>query len=113
MRENDAEFEVKIQLCTDLDKMPVENANVDWKQEDSPYMTVANIYLPKQEAYSEARQEYVEALSFSPAHSLEAFRPLGSIMRARLQLYPIMSQLRRKGNSHPIEEPISIDEIPA
>ncbi|RZL05558.1 MAG: hypothetical protein EOO89_26170, partial [Pedobacter sp.] len=89
LRENDAEFEVQIQLCTDLDKMPIENANMDWKHEDSPYLTVGHIYLPKQEAYSEARKEYVEALSFSPAHSLEVFRPLGSIMRARLQLYPV------------------------
>lgn len=113
LRENDAEFEVRIQLCTDLEKMPVEDANKDWSQEESPYVPVARIRLPKQEAYSEARQQYVEALSFSPAHSLEAFRPLGSIMRARLQAYPAMAQLRRKANHEPMGEPASIDAVPA
>ncbi|QJD96633.1 catalase family protein [Mucilaginibacter robiniae] len=113
LRENDAEFDVQIQLCTDLEKMPVENANIDWKQEDSPYLTVARIRLPKQEAYSEARQKYVEALSFSPAHSLAAFRPLGSIMRVRLQAYPTMSRIRREGNHEPMAEPVSINEVPA
>ena len=112
LRENDAEFEVQIQLCTDLEKMPLENANTDWKQEDSPYLPVALIRIPKQEAYSEARQQYVEALSFSPAHSLAAFQPLGSIMRARLQLYPVMSALRRKGNLEPMAEPASVNEVP-
>lgn len=111
--DNDAEFEFQVQLCTDLQKMPVENSNVDWKQEDSPYVTVALIHLPKQLAYSEARQKYVEALSFSPAHCIEAFRPLGSIMRARLQAYPVMSRIRREGNQEAFNEPKSIDEIPA
>ncbi len=113
LRENDAEFDVQIQLCTDLKKMPVENANVDWKQEDSSYITVARIRLPKQEAYSEARQKYIEALSFSPAHSLAAFRPLGSIMRARLQAYPVQARIRREGNHEPMAEPASVSEVPA
>ena len=113
LRENDAEFEIRIQLCTDLEKMPVENANKDWNQEDSPYLPVARIHLPKQEAYSEARQQYIEALSFSPAHCIEAFRPLGSIMRARLQVYPAQSCIRHEGNHEPMDEPTSIDDVPA
>ena len=113
LRENDAEFDIQIQLCTDLDKMPVENANVDWEQKYSPYETVAKIRLPKQEAYSEARKKYVEALSFSPTHSLEAFRPLGSIMRARLAAYPVQSRIRHQGNNEPMNEPTSIEEVPA
>lgn len=113
LRENDAEFDVRIQLCTDLEKMPVEEATKEWSEEDSPYKTVARIRLPKQEAYSEARQQYVEALSFSPAHCLEAHRPLGSIMRARLKAYTEMSRLRRQGNNQPLTEPGSIDQVPA
>ncbi len=113
LNENEAEFEVRIQLCTDLDKMPVEDANKEWSEADSPYQPVARIRLPRQDAYSEARQQYVEALSFSPAHSLEAHRPLGSIMRARLQAYPTLSSIRRTGNNQPLEEPTSIDAVPA
>lgn len=113
LKDNDADFEVRIQLCTDLEKMPVEDANQEWSEEESPYLPVARIHLPKQDAFSEARQQYVEALSFSPAHSLEAHRPLGSIMRARLRAYPEMSRLRRLGNHQPLAEPTSIDAVPA
>ncbi|MBE7170778.1 MAG: catalase family protein [Williamsia sp.] len=113
LRNNDAEFEIRIQLCTDLEKMPVEKANADWDQKESPYRPVARIRLPRQEAYSEARQKWVEALSFSPAHSLEAFRPLGSVMRARLQAYPVLAGRRRQENGEPLAEPASIEAVPA
>lgn len=113
LREHDAEFEVRVQLCTDLEQMPVEDTTVLWSEEASPYLPVARIRLPRQEAYSEARQHYVDGLSFSPAHSLEAHRPLGSIMRARLAAYPAMSQRRRQGNHDPLGEPTSIDQVPA
>ncbi|MBO0953169.1 catalase family protein [Fibrella forsythiae] len=113
LRENDAEFEVRIQLCTDLEKMPIEDASQEWSEADSPYLPVARIRLPKQEAYSEARQHYIEALSFSIAHSMEAHRPLGSIMRARLKAYPVMANQRRQGNHESHAEPASIDQVPA
>ena len=113
LREHDAEFEVRIQLCTDLEKMPIEDATKKWSEQESPYLPVARIRLPHQEAYSEARQHYVEGLSFSPAHSLEAHRPLGSVMRARLAAYPAMAKLRRQGNHDPLGEPTSIDQVPA
>jgi hypothetical protein len=113
LRNNEAEFEIRIQLCTDLEKMPVEDASKEWSEEESPYEPVARIKLPRQEAYSDARRQYVDSLSFSPAHSLEAHRPLGSIMRARLHAYPEMSRVRRQGNNEPLSEPTSIDQVPA
>jgi hypothetical protein len=93
--------------------MPVEDANKEWSEDESPYQTVARIKIPKQEAYSDARRQYVDSLSFSPAHSLEAHRPLGSIMRARLRAYPEMARVRRQGNNESLNEPTSVDEVPA
>ncbi len=114
LREQDAVFEVRVQLCTNLDTMPVENANTEWSEEDSPYQTVARLTLPRQEAYTEARRAYVdEALSFCPSHSLAAHRPLGSIMRARMRVYPEMSTHRRTASGQPLTEPQSIEEVPA
>ena len=109
--EHDAEFEIRIQLCTDLAKMPIEDATKEWSEQESPYLPVARIRLPRQDAYSEARQRSIEGLSFSPTHSLEAHRPLGSIMRARLQAYTAMSNIRRQGNHDPLGEPTSIDQV--
>ncbi|MDQ6678793.1 MAG: catalase family protein [Acidobacteriota bacterium] len=110
---NPAEFEVAIQLCTDLDRMPVENANKEWPEDESPYQPVAHMTFPVQDAYSPARQSFVEdGLSFCPAHSLAAHRPLGSIMRARIQAYEVLGKLRREQNGSPVREPRSIDEMP-
>ena len=113
LREQDAVFEIRVQLCTDLETMPVENATTEWREDESQYQTVARLTFPRQEAYSEARKEYVDkALSFCPSHSLAAHRPLGSIMRARMRAYPEMSTHRRTATGQPLTEPQSIEEVP-
>ena len=90
-----AQFDLRVQLCTDLEAMPVEDATAEWSQEDSPYQTVARLILPQQESYSETRRAlFDERVSFQPNNSLEAHRPLGGIMRARLRVYPLMAARR-------------------
>lgn len=112
-RQHPAEFEVRVQLCTDLGRMPVEDASVEWPEEESPYRPVARLVLPVQDACSPPRRRFVDdVLSFSPAHSLAAHRPLGSIMRARLRAYPALSAWRRERNGTPAREPSSLDEVP-
>ena len=113
LRGQEAAFDIRVQLCTDLRAMPVEDASVEWPEEKSPYRTVARLRLPRQDAYSPARRSFVDNLSFCVSHSLAAHRPLGSIMRARLRAYPVMSRLRREANGAPLREPASIDEVPA
>lgn len=112
-RHNSAEYDIRIQLCTDLDKMPIEDASVEWPEDESLYQTVARLVLPVQEAYSPARRVYVDdVLSFSPAHALAAHRPLGSIMRARLKAYTPSSNFRHQMNTQPKVEPRTIESIP-
>jgi hypothetical protein len=114
LREHDAEFDLRVQLCTDLDRMPVEDASVEWPEDQSPYQTVARLRLPKQEAFSPERRAYVDAaLSFCVSHSLAAHRPLGSINRARLRAYPEMARIRREAGAQPVREIRSIAEVPA
>jgi hypothetical protein len=110
-RGNPAEYEVGIQLCTDLERMPVENANAEWPEDESPYRPVARLTLPPQEAFDAARQALDEALLFCPSHSLAAHRPLGSVMRARLQAYEVLGNVRRRENGHPAKEPRDIGEL--
>ncbi|WP_237477852.1 catalase family protein [Lichenibacterium dinghuense] len=108
-----AEFEIRVQLCTDLETMPVEDASVRWPEDESPYRAVARLVLPRQDALGEARRAYVtERLSFRPAHSLAAHRPLGSLMRARLATYPALAAYRQKQNGAEGIEPTSLDQIP-
>ena len=108
-----AEFEIRVQLCTDLGVMPVEDASVRWNEDLSPYRAVARLVLPRQAAMSETRRAFVtERMSFRPGHSLEAHRPLGSLMRARLKTYPALASYRRNQNGAEATEPTSLDQIP-
>ncbi len=112
-RTHPAEFVVSVQLCTDLETMPVENANKEWPEEESPYQPVARLVLPAQEAFSRAREAFIDdGLLFCPSHSLAAHRPLGSIMRARMQAYTALGTARRAENGSPQLEPRSIDQVP-
>lgn len=110
---NSAEYELRIQLCTDLEKMPVEDASVEWDEKESPYIAVAKVVIPQQEAYSPARRVFVdEKLSFNPWHTLPAHRPLGSIQRVRVKVYEASTAFRHQMNQAPRVEPHSIDEMP-
>ncbi len=109
-----AEYELRAQLCVDVDRMPIEDASVLWPEELSPHHRVAVLHLPAQDAYSDARRRYADdVLSFSPWHALEAHRPLGSIMRSRRVAYPRSSDFRHTVNGVREREPSSIDELPA
>jgi hypothetical protein len=108
-----AEWNLCAQLCTDLDKMPVEDASVKWPEDLSPYVPVARIIASPQNAYSAERRVYVdEELSFNPWHCLAAHRPLGNIMRSRFVAYQASSQFRHSANGREMIEPRSIDELP-
>jgi catalase len=110
---NTAEWEVGVQLCKDLKKMPVEDPSVAWPEDLSPYQTVGTITALPQNAYSPARRVFVdEILAFSPFHCLAAHRPLGQIMRARQQTYIMTSSYRREMNGRPATEPRDISELP-
>lgn len=114
LRGQEAVFEIRAQLCTDLDAMPVEDASKEWDESVSPYRTVARLVLPPQDALSEARTRYADdVLSFRPAHSLAAHRPLGSLMRARLKTYQALSRFRHERNRVAETEPTSVDAVPA
>lgn len=93
-----AEFELRVQLATNLDDMPVEDASKEWSEKDSPYRTVARVTLAPQSAWSSAHEAESDRLSFRPANSLAAHRPLGQVMRARLFVYEKLVALRHSMN---------------
>ncbi len=112
-RDRTAEYEVRAQLCTNLERMPIEDASIQWSEDESPYLPIAKITIPMQEAYSPARRVYVdEVLSFSSWHCIPEHRPLGSIQRVRMKAYELSSLYRHQMNQHPRVEPRSIDEMP-
>ncbi len=111
-RTNPAEFELRVQLNTGLDEMPIEEAQAKWPETESQYRTVAKLIIPVQTAWDSAKDGYFEDLSFSPAHALAAHRPLGGINRARLLAYAMLSKRRLADNGKTAEMPMSLEEVP-
>lgn len=110
-RTGSAEFDLAVQLCTDLERMPVENTSTEWSEAESPYRPVARLILTAQDAAE--RIAWEKALTFNPAHSLAAHRPLGGINRARLRAYTEMGALRLRENGASVPEPHSLDDLPS
>ena len=114
LAQHDVVFELKAQLWANADTQPIEDTSVEWPSQDSDYITVATIRLPRQAAYGTERVRYFdEVMTFRPAHSLAAHRPLGSVMRARLQVYRALSAFRHRENGVAEANTASIDDIPA
>lgn len=107
------EWELRVQLCRDLEKMPVEDASVVWPETLSPYLPVARIVVGTQSAWNEGRAHVLDdGTSFSPWHGTEDHRPLGSVMRARKATYEASEKFRATHNSQPITEPTSATTLP-
>lgn len=114
LRAQDAVFEIRAQLWTDASTQPIEDASVEWPASESQYRTVATLTLPRQDAYGPERVRYFdEVMTFRPAHSLAAHRPLGSVMRARLQVYRALSEFRHRENGVVAADTASVGDIPA
>jgi hypothetical protein len=112
-RHNAAEWNLQVQLCTDLKAMPIEDASIPWPEGLSPYRTVARIVIPSQNAWSAQRVKLVdERMAFNPWHALAAHRPLGGIMRARKLVYQRAASFRAAHNQTPITEPTTIADFP-
>jgi hypothetical protein len=115
-RNNAAEYVLCAQLCTDLRRMPVEDASVEWPEEVSAPQPIARILLPCQQANSPERRAYADdILSFNPWRCLAAHQPLGSIMRLRREAYRTSSDFRDgkgKEKGRPMVEPRDISEFP-
>ena len=101
-----ADWDLQVQLATDADAMPIEDASVAWPEDKSPYVTIGRIYAPVQNAWSDANRRAVdEGTAFSPWHGLAAHRPLGGVNRARRDSYKHSAAFRGERTGRPMHEP--------
>ena len=107
---NSGVWELRAQLCTDLEKMPVEDSSKAWPEQESPYVTVGTITAAPQDSWSAANVKAIDdGMSFSPWHGIAAHQPLGSIMRVRKQAYQSSAGFRGSHNGCPMHEPRRAD----
>jgi len=99
-------WELRVQLCTDLEVMPIEDSSIPWPEDQSPYVAVARITAQSQDAWSNAKvMSMDDGMSFSPWHGIKAHQPLGSIMRVRKAAYEMSASFRGERNGCPMHEP--------
>jgi hypothetical protein len=116
-RNNSAEYVVSAQLLTDAATMKIgdaiEDAKVEWSEDDSPYQPVATITYPVQDAYSDERRWFGDdVLEFNSWRAIADHRPLGSINRLKKEVYLASSEFRHEKNGKARREPQTIDELP-
>jgi len=97
LRSGSVSYDFQVQFFCDETRTPIEDASVEWKESDSPFITLGRLTLPKQDPDSPRGgkiAEFVEGLSFDPWHAVEELRPLGNMMRARNPAYRLSTQER-------------------
>ncbi|HUR02270.1 MAG TPA: catalase family protein [Nonomuraea sp.] len=104
-------FDVQVQLCADLNRMPVNDLTVEWPETLSPFVTVARLSFPRQDISDPEIFKKMDALSFTPWRVPAAHAPLGEIMRAREEVYRHSSIQRHRLNAQERREPRSADEV--
>ena len=101
LNQNDACFEFFIQLRKD--NMSLDKARIEWKKEDSPYIKVAELIIPKQNFNNPETETLCEDETFYPYNTLLENKPVGNMNRARFVVYQKLSALRMKYNNKEIK----------
>jgi hypothetical protein len=104
------DFDLQVQLCTDLAAMPVDDLTVEWPEKLSPFVTVGRVHLPRQDISGPENLEKSDALAFNQWRVTAEHRPLGEIMQVR-RIYSASAKVRRTLNHQPQTEPASANSV--
>jgi hypothetical protein len=105
-----AKWQFDFQVQRKAPEMSVENTMVEWPEtRRTPFENVATITIESQQFATPARDQFCEALSFTPWHALPQHRPLGVVNRMRRVVYETISKLRHELNGTQRREPTEQD----
>lgn len=107
----ESRYDFLVQMRTDPDSMPIEDASVEWDDAKAPFQKVAVVRIPAQVFDFPEMFAFAEDLSFTPWHARIEHRPLGGINRARRVVYDALSARRHECNEQPRREP-EPNEVP-
>jgi hypothetical protein len=110
LREQPFDYDLQVQLCADLNAMPVNDLTIDWPEALSPFVTVGRVHIPPQDVAATTASDAADALAFNQWRVTEAHRPLGEIMQVR-KIYSSSAKVRRLLNHQSQAEPISPADV--
>lgn len=102
-------FAFGIQLQSDLERMPLEDASDPWT--GAPCITLATITIPAQDFNRAIPAHFAEALEFDPWHALVEHLPLGSLNQVRRLVYEDSRMARRQARDIRVGQPIANEEL--
>ncbi|WP_218944152.1 hypothetical protein [Marinobacter changyiensis] len=104
-------FDFAIQFQKDPITMPIEDASVVWPEQQSPFIRIATLTIPRQRFDYPAQDAFARNLTINPWHTLPVHRPLGNQNRARKTIYLATSRLRQAINQEPHIEPTGDEDF--
>src|SRR5215471_2189782 len=111
LSEEDVEFDFMVQMQKDAHRQPIEDASIEWRESETPFIPVARILIPKQKMDSQAQLAFADEISINPWHCIPEHRPLGSINRNRKAMYYEMAKLRQQMNGVKHIEPVGNEKF--
>ena len=102
-------FTLSVQVRVDPATMPLDEATVEWPEQDSPNVPVATLVLPRQDVGLRGQAAYGQGLSFNIWRVPHENRPCeeSSIAVVRRVVYAAGAGLRRQANGQPEQEPLA------
>lgn len=91
-------FDFMVQLRRVPSVMPIEDPTLEWSEDDSPFIRVAQVTIPEQAFTSPEQRAFCENLAFNPWHAVPEHQPLGGINRMRKTIYDTISRVRHELN---------------
>jgi catalase len=98
-------FDLMVQFQDPTKNMPVEDTTVLWSEDDSPFLPVARLTIPRQDIAAKQPAGFCENLAFTPWHALPQHEPVGGLNRIRKAVYVNVSRYRRCMNGVAVGEP--------
>lgn len=107
LAERDYRFVLEIQRRTNPATMPLDEANVVWPENESPYVPVATLVIPRQRIDAPGQSEYGQNLAFNIWRVPQDNRPSeqSSIAVVRRQVYAAGAAMRQRANGQPVSDP--------
>ncbi|MEL0245493.1 MAG: hypothetical protein VW916_07085, partial [Flavobacteriaceae bacterium] len=89
-----ASFDFSIQIFDNYETTPIDDASIEWKEEISQPIKLAEIIIDKQKFNTLERDELQKKLSFDLTNTLEVHEPIGPLNRARMEIYKSLANNR-------------------
>ena len=94
LKNDTASFDFSIQIFDNYETTPIDDASIEWKEEISQPIKLAEIIIDKQKFNTLERDELQKKLSFDLTNTLEVHEPIGPLNRARMEIYKSLANNR-------------------